>query len=131
MFNQTGITTTKGLATRQILANTELQFSVGVIVANTGVTANADGKKIIPAGTAIGGTTSALASRQTALTVTNTAGTGATSQGLLLHDVDVTAGNANATMLVFGFVDISKIETAAKPVAEVKTALPKITFIGA
>jgi uncharacterized protein (DUF697 family) len=131
MFNQNGITKVSGLATRQILANTELQFSVGVIVSNTGIVANADGRKIIPAGTPIGGATSALATRNTVLGVTNTAETASTAQGVLLHDIDVTKGNTNATMLVFGFVDVTKIETAAKPITEVKTALNKITFIGA
>jgi hypothetical protein len=131
MFNQNGITKTSGLATKQILATTDMQFSVGVVVANTSVVANAAGKKIIPAGTAVGGDVSALATRSTVLSVTNTAALGAKSQGILLHDVDVTAGNANATMLVFGFVDLAKLETAAKPVTEAKAVLTKITFIGA
>jgi hypothetical protein len=131
MFNQNGITTVNGLATRQILAITDMQFSIGVVVANTGVVADANGKKIIPAGTPIGGDTSALAVRNTVLAVTNLAADGAKAQGVLLHDVDVTKGNANATMLVFGFVDLTKVATAAKPVAEAKAVLTKITFIGA
>ena len=73
-------------------------FEIGVQVANTGVTANAEGRKIIPAGTPVGGTTSALETRNTVLTVTNTAATGANAQGVLRHDVDVTDGNANATL---------------------------------
>lgn len=33
--------------------------------------------------------------------------------GVLLHDVDVTAGNENATLLIFGFVDLNKVPSAA------------------
>lgn len=131
MFNSNGIQTVSGMATKQILANTELQFSIGVIVSDTGIVANSEGKKIIPAGTPIGHATSVLAARSTILVTTNTAETAGVSQGVLLHDIDVTAGNANGSMLVFGFVDIAKLETAAKPVAEAKAALTKITFIGA
>lgn len=33
--------------------------------------------------------------------------------GVLLHEVDVTAGNENATLLIFGFVDLNKVPSAA------------------
>lgn len=32
--------------------------------------------------------------------------------GVLLHDVDVTAGSDNGTLLIFGFVNINRIDTA-------------------
>lgn len=102
-------------------------FSMGVIVTNTGISADANGKKIIKAGTPIGGSTSVLENRQTVLVSTNTAQNGATAQGVLLHDVDVTAGEANGTMVVAGVIDLLKLATA--PVAEAKTVLTKIIFV--
>ena len=114
---------------KSILIAPELAYSIPVIVGNTGVSAGSDGRKIIKAGTAIGGDTSVLTNRQTVLKVTNDSTNGSKSQGIILHDVDVTDGDANATMLVFGFVDLNKIETTAQPVTEAKTALTKITFM--
>lgn len=109
-----------------VLLNPDNAFEIGVQVGNTGVTAGADGKKIIKAGTPVGGTVSVLETRNTVLSVTNTAGAGANSQGVLRHDVDVTNGNANATLIVRGEIDSSKCPTI---VAEAKTALTHIIFV--
>ena len=100
-------------------------FTIPVQVTNTGVTADADGKKIIKAGTPIGGSTNVLENRNTVLVVAN----GSTAQGVILHDVDVTAGQENATMVVAGYVDLNKIAVADQPVADAKEALTKITFM--
>lgn len=128
MLNQTGIKKTSAVSTNQILFATTPQMSVGVVVANTGITAGADGKKIIKAGTPISGD---LTARTTPFTKASTsASTSATA--ILLHDVDVTSGNANATALVFGFVDLNKLDTATAGLitSEVKTALKgNVTFI--
>lgn len=123
MLNQSGVTTTKGFNTNQILASTQLQYSVSVIVANTGVS-EVGGKKIIKAGTPIAGD---LTARGTAFTQCNDG----TAVAVLLHDVDVTAGNANATALVFGFVDYTKLDSSVKALltSEAKKALTKITFV--
>lgn len=59
-------------------------------------------------------------------TVTNNA------VGVILHDVDVTAGNANATVLIFGFVNKNRLDAVTKALitAEVEKALAgKITFV--
>lgn len=109
-------------APKDVLLAPHVSFEVGVQVSNTGVSANAEGRKIIPAGTPIGGTVSALATRETVLQVVS----GANAQGVLRYDVDVTEGNANGTMIVFGFVDSSKCPSIS---AETKTALAKITFV--
>lgn len=109
-----------------IALNPDNLFEISVQVANTGVTADSEGRKIIPAGTPVGGTTSVLETRNTVLTVTNAAASGANAQGVLRHDVDVTAGNANATMIVRGEVDSSKCPTI---VAEAKEALTHIIFV--
>jgi len=111
---------------KDVALNPDNLFEIGVQVANTGVTANAEGRKIIPAGTPVGGATSVLETRNTVLTVTNTQATGANAQGVLRHDVDVTDGNANATLIVRGEVDSSKCPVV---VAEAKTALTHIIFV--
>lgn len=110
---------------KTILIAPELAFTIPVQVTNTGITADADGKKIIKAGTPIGGSTNVLENRNTVLVVAN----GSTAQGVILHDVDVTAGQENATMVVAGYVDLNKIATANQPVADAKAALTKITFM--
>lgn len=111
---------------KDVALNTDNLFEIGVQVANTGVTADADGRKIIKAGTPVGGTTSVLDTRNAVLTVTNSASTGANAQGVLRHDVDVTDGNANATLIVRGEVDSSKCPTIA---TEAKEALVHIIFV--
>lgn len=113
-------------ADKNILIAPELANTVGCIVGNTGVEADSEGKKIIKAGTPVGGTVDALIERQTVLTVTNTADSAANSQGVILHDVDVTAGNNNATLVVSGVVDVAKLDVTIVDAA--KTKLTKITF---
>ena len=110
---------------KTILIAPELAFTIPVQVTNTGITADADGKKIIKAGTPIGGSTNVLENRNTVLVVAN----GSTAQGVILHDVDVTAGQENAEMVVAGYVDLNKIAVADQPVADAKAALTKITFM--
>lgn len=109
-----------------VLLNPDNAFQIGVQVGNTGVSADANGRKIIKAGTPVGGTTSVLVTRNTVLTVTNTSSNGANAQGVLRHDVDVTDGNANATLIVRGEVDLSKCPTIE---ATAKTALTHIIFV--
>lgn len=126
MANQIKIT--KAVNPKQILYATEPQVSIGCIVGNAGVAADASGRKIIQAGTPVGGATSALEARDTVLTVTNAAESGKNAQGVLLQDVDVTDGNANGTLLIFGFVNLDRIEPTIDAAA--KTALSgKVTFL--
>ena len=111
---------------KDVLLAPHLAFEIGVQVSNTGVSNNAEGRKIIPAGTPLGATTSVLDVRNTVLQVTNTSSLGANSQGILRYDVDVTNGNANATLIVVGVVDSSKCPALE---ATAKTALTRITFV--
>lgn len=115
---------TKYGADKNILIAPELAHTVGCIVGNTGVEANSEGRKIVKAGTPVGGTVDVLIERQTVLTTCNTADNGANAQGLLLHDVDVTEGDANATLIVAGVVDTSKLDVTIVDAA--KNALTKI-----
>lgn len=124
-----GIVETKGKNVKQILANSVLFQSFGAQVAATGVNA-ADGRKIIPAGTPVGGDNDFYEDEQAELVVTNNAENGAKTQGVLLHDVDVTNGTNNATVLVFGYVNINRLDEKLTIVDEAKTALDgKVTFV--
>lgn len=130
MFNKTGIKTEKYGNITQILKNVELQESVGIVVDGSVATADSLGRKIVKAGTPLTGD---LDDRTTAFTAAS-AGDGSNPSnavGVLLHDVDVTTGDANGTLLIFGFVNTNRIDTTtkAKITAQVKKALPMIKFI--
>lgn len=117
---------------KQIMLADSQMVSFGVVVSNTGVTAS-NGKKIIKAGTPIAGD---IEARNTAFTVakstTTEDGTTSNAVGILLHDIDVTDGNANGSLVLFGFVDLEKLESDVFSLitADVKAALDgKITFL--
>ena len=104
MLNRSGISKSTYVSTKQILANVELQSSVGCIVPQAlGVEVGT--KKIAKAGTPV---KVDLMNRNTA--VAKADGTTAMN-AVLLHDVDVTAGNANGTALVFGFVNVNRVDS--------------------
>lgn len=113
----------------QILFNTDPQVSVGILVSDTGITAGDDGKKIVKAGTPLTGD---LKARGTAFAKASTTEGVSNAIGVLLHDVDVTAGAENGTLLIFGFVDLNKVDTttAALITSAVETALKGgVTFL--
>lgn len=120
---------------KQIMLADSQMVSFGVIIGNEGVTADSNGKKILKAGTPITGD---IEARNTAFKKATSTTSGEPSAktsnavGILLHDVDVTAGNENGTIVLFGFVDLDKLdaETFKLITAEVKTALSgKVTFL--
>lgn len=103
MLNRSGVSKNTYTAPKQILANVELQSSVGCIVPQSlGVTVGSN--KIAKAGTPI---KIDLMNLQTAAQKAD--GTVALN-AVLLHDVDVTNGNANGTALIFGFVNVNRVE---------------------
>lgn len=107
MFNRSGISATNYANVNQILANVEMQASVGCIVPQSmGVTVGA--QKIVKAGTPIHIN---FANLQTAAVAV---ASGNAMNAVLLHDVDVTAGNANGTALIFGFVNLNRVESDVK-----------------
>lgn len=128
MLNRSGVAKATYAATKQILANVDLQSSVGCIVPQSlGVTVGS--KKIAKAGTPI---KIDLMNLQTAAQ----AATGTVAlNAVLLHDVDVTDGNANGTALIFGFVNVNRVDTDVA--ALITTAIgasgasKQITFIKA
>lgn len=133
MLNQTGVKKTTYGAPVQILFNVQNQMSVGIRVDKTYYVTR-DGRKIVPAGTPMSGD---LTARNTAFVKAAdesqaSKGDGKAATGILLHDVDVTDGDANGTLLIWGFVDLTKIDatTVALITATRKTELAgKITFL--
>lgn len=123
MLNRDGITKQTYGATRQILADVNNQSSVGCIVPQSlGVAVGS--KKLAKAGTPIN---IDLMNIQSVAKKVVAAGDGTTAvpmNAVLLHDVDVTNGNANGTALIFGIINVNRVEsdvataiTAAKAVA--------------
>lgn len=115
---------TYGVEKHILIANNSYMVTLPAQVTNTGVDADADGKKILRAGTPLAGD---ITKRDTAFTKTN----GNTARAILLHDVDVTAGANNATIILAGCVDLLKIDetTRALITDNVKGAVPNVIFV--
>lgn len=131
MLNQTGIKKSSYVSTNQILFNTDPFVAVSIIVDGTlGVTDPATGRKLVKAGTPLAGD---LTERETAFAAVNKASdtVASNAKGILLHDVDVTTGNANGTLLIFGFVNVDRIDETVmeKNDKYVKEALKGIYFL--
>ena len=128
MFNRDGVKNTKYGAPVQILANVELQSSVGCIVPKT-LGATVGNKKIVKAGTPI--KVDLMNLKNVAVKADGTTAMNA----VVLHDVDVTNGNANGTALIFGFVNVNRVDSdvaAAITTAVGATGVSKqITFMKA
>lgn len=108
MLNQTGVETRSyGAPEKTILVDPLNSTAVSIEVANTGVTADSEGKKIIKAGTPVYGS---LRARNTAFTISGEQG--AKPAGVILHDVDVTDGKKNSQIVIFGTIDVSKVDSA-------------------
>lgn len=109
---------------KEILIAPELAFTIGCIAEG--------GHGVLKAGTpvcTVAGT-SILTDRQRTV-MEATTDLASYAQGVLLHDVDTTAGDANATIVLKGQVDLLKLEDDVrnKITSEIKTKLKKITFM--
>lgn len=101
--------------------------AIAVNVSDDGVTAGTDGKKIVPAGTVIGGVLEDPT--QAAVAAAGGSGEGAVAaEGVLMHDVDVTDGDALGTMIIRGVLDGTKLP--ANITAAQKATLPMIVVVG-
>ena len=112
MLNKSGIVKADYATPKQILADQNLQFSIGCLVP-TSVGGNAT---TVKAGTPI----------HVDLNNINTAckkvdNSTVFANAVLLHDVDLSHGQANGTALIFGFVDLNKVDTTTQ--TSLKTAL--------
>lgn len=128
MLNNGRIVKSTYTAPVQILADPNLQFSVGCIVPKVAGADTGDGRKIAQAGLPIVVDLNSLNSVcKVADATTNFA------NAVLLHDVDVTEGQNNGTALIFGFVDMSKLSpgmvSKINTIFGVSGASKKITFI--
>ena len=117
--------------TRQILL-CDHKVAINVLVSADEVVANPDGKKIVPAGTIVGGKTQpVLTNRGEPVTKKNTTGVdgnGSDAEGVLLYDVDVTHGPATGAMVIHGFVLLDRLPE--DPCADAIAALKdNITFV--
>lgn len=109
-----------------LIANNSYMVTLGGIIKQTGVTADSDGRKIVKAGTPLYGD---IEKRDTGFTIAGAEG--ASPVCVLMHDVDVTAGDENGTIVLAGCVDLLKLESSVKTAltSSVKAALPRIIFV--
>lgn len=137
MLNRSGVSKVSLTSPKQILANVDLQSSVGCIVPQTLGTAGDAGSKIVKAGTPLN---IDLMNLQTVAKKPASTGGGSGTDpipmnAVLLHDVDVTSGNANGTALIFGFVNVNRVDsevaTAISSAKAFGTPSPLLTFIKA
>lgn len=103
MLNKSGIVKTKYSAPTQILANVDLQYSVGCVVPESLGTLK-NGRKIVKAGTPI------KVNFQDLTEPAKMASPADPMNAVLLHDVDVINGNNNGTALIFGFINLLRID---------------------
>lgn len=106
---------------KQILKFPDHYVALTVTVDDTGVVAGPDGRKIVPAGTILGGGFITDDTKKAA------AVNDATAEGVLFNDTDVTYGPAPGAAIIHGFIDLNKLPAA--PSADAITALKQITFI--
>lgn len=110
---------------KEILKFPDHYVNLAITVSDVGVTANSEGKKIVPAGTILGG---GVLEDDTIEAVKATTDEGmSNAEGILFNDTDVTHGPASGALLIHGFVALDKLPTA--PTDEEKAALKQITFL--
>ena len=121
------ITQTYGAPDKHILiANESYMVTLPAVIKATGVSAGTDGRKVVKAGTPLYGD---IEKRDTGFTISG--GQGANPVCVLMHDVDVTAGDDNGTIIIAGCVDLLKLESSVKTAltSTIKAALPRIIFV--
>lgn len=124
MFNKDGVKTTNYGAPVQILANVEHQYSVGCRVPQSLGTNVTGVGKIAKAGTPVHIDFSNL---QTPVTAP-AAGT-AVANAVLLHNVDVTDGTKNGTALIWGFVNVNRLESDVQALVTAGTKVGDVQFL--
>lgn len=107
MLNRSGIKKETAGAPVQILGSTSPYYAVGIIV-NSSAGTVVGGRKIVKAGTPLVVDFSNLSTPATKI-ASNAEIAQATA--VLIHDVDVTDGNANGSGLVVGIVNHNRLES--------------------
>lgn len=125
MLNRSGIHSVTGAAPTQILGDVNYQSSVGIIVGSAVTnTKTQNGRKIVPAGVPLHVDMSNLQTpAKTADASTDEANV------VLLHDVDITDGNANGTGLVAGIVNYNRLDSVAKALLTPGTSVSSVLCI--
>lgn len=114
------------MSTKNILRFPDHYVTVPVMVDDTGITVNDDGKKLVPAGTIVGGSGGKVLDDPDNILVV--ASNDENAEGVLFNDVDVTYGPAPGAMIIHGFPATDKLPTV--PAATAVTALAgRITFL--
>lgn len=113
----------------------ELAFALSAQISATGVTAGADGRKVIKAGTPlyIASGKNVYQDRTEKLTITE----GASDPknvlvGIARHDIDVTNGDANDAVLTRGYVEWYRLDSSVQTAltATIQNTLkPEIIFV--
>lgn len=106
---------------KEILKFPDHYVALSVTVDDTGITTNSDGKKIVPAGTIVGG---GFLADDTKYAVKKN---DENAEGVLLNDVDVTYGPAPGAVVIHGFINLDKLPEAPDP--DAIAALKQITFL--
>ena len=114
-----------GAPQEQILIADETAVALGAQIGNTGLTADSNGRKILKAGTPLHGD---WLDRDTAFVKATSSGTEtktSNANAVLLHDVDVTSGDVNGTIISTGHIDLLKLDSDVQTLiaAETITAL--------
>lgn len=104
-----------------LIAEDSFKVTLGAVIAATGAV-EVDGKKIIKAGTPVKGD---LKARNSAFAKEAEA-----PNAIVLHDVDVTDGANNGTIVIAGAVDLNRLDAdaAALITSAVEEKLPRIIF---
>lgn len=137
MLNRDGIKKKTYGAPKQILANVGLQSSVGCIVPQSLGVDVGGGVKLAKAGTPINidfMNLQTVAKKPAAAAGEGSNATAAVPMNaVLLHDVDVSGGNANGTALIFGFVNVNRVDsdvaTAITAAQAIEGATTLVSFL--
>lgn len=107
MLSRSGIKKETAGAPVQILGSTSPYYAVGIIV-NSSAGTVVGGRKIVKAGTPL---VVDFANLSTPATKIASNAEIAQATAVLIHDVDVTDGNANGSGLVIGIVNYNRLES--------------------
>lgn len=131
---------TSYVAKKEILKFGTHSIQIAITVDDTGVQANSEGRKIVQAGTILGGNGGSILKNETIKAVKKNTqsevneggeitklGSGLEAEGVLLQDVDVTYGPIDGVMVIHGFIDLAKLPEP--PCKDAQEVLKNITFM--
>lgn len=129
------------LGKKEILKFGTHSIQISITVDDIGVQANSEGRKIVQAGTILGGNGGSILEDDTIKAIKKNTQSerniengeitkrenGLDAEGVLLNDVDVTYGPTDGTMVIHGFINLNSIPEA--PCKDSEQALKNITFM--